>query len=97
MKAYIIFGIHTAMTGGMLPFTANVESNGLKQNIRETQCQADTQMQSHSAFRFLGRQRHSYQRQDKGGERHGNAFVILYLKFLNIGKAALPLPVDVLA
>ena len=50
-----------------------------------------------SAFRFLGRQRHSYQRQDKGGERHGNAFVILYLKFLNIGKAALPLPADVLA
>ena len=26
MKAYIIFGIHTAMTGGMLPFTANVEA-----------------------------------------------------------------------
>lgn len=34
---------------------------------------------------------------DKGGKRHGNAFVVLYLKFLNVGKAALPLPVDVLA
>ena len=48
-------------------------------------------------FVFFEDKRNANQRQDKGGKRHGDAFVVFYLELLDIGKTALPLPVYVLA
>ena len=54
-------------------------------------------MQAHAALALARGQGHAYQRQDKRGEGGGDALVVLQLELLDVGKAALPLPRDVVA
>ena len=83
--------------GGHVAVDGEGGGDGLEHDVREAQGQPDAQVQTHAALALARGQGHAYQRQDERGEGGGDALVVLQLELLDVGKAALPLPRDVVA
>ena len=69
--------------------------DGGEEDVRETQGQSDTDVQSHAAFDLAGRERGSDGGQDEGGHDGGKTFVVFDLECLDIADPPFLLAVDI--